>query len=134
MLFVSIFIWGIRMASVMGNAIDSICLLVTLTFKSFVIAVLSIKSAKISYFATEMKHVNPSFSIQAPKISFETAQLFAEAGPMGIALVVLDGDNCFKAVVSYAFPSGLTDHELTEKMKEIFSSENLLQKRYHKTH
>lgn len=81
-----------------------------------------------------MKHVNPSFSIQAPKINFETAQLFAEAGPMGISLVVLDGDLCFKAVVTYPFPSGLPDNELTENLKKIFSSENLLQKRYNRTH
>ena len=118
----------------MGKAIDRICLLVTLTFKSFVIAVLSIKSAKISYFAAEMKHVNPSFSIQAPKINFGTAQLFAEAGPMGVSLVVLDTDNYFKAAVTYAFIAGLNDHELTEKFKQIFRSENLLQKPYYKTH
>ena len=118
----------------MGKAIDRICLLVTLTFKSLVIAVLSIKSAKISYFAAEMKHVNPSFSIQAPKINFGAAQLFAEAGPTGVSLVVLDTDNYFKAVVTYALATGLNDNELTEKLKEIFKSENLLQKQYHKTH
>ena len=134
MLLVSIFIWGIRIASVIGNAIDKICLLVTFTFKSGVIAVLSIKSAKISYFAAEMQHVNPSFNIQAPGIDFETAQLFAEAGPMGVSLIILDADNCFKAIVTYAFASGLSDAELAENIKFVCSSENLLQKQYNKTH
>ena len=118
----------------MGNAIDKICLLVTLIFKSGIVAVLSIKSAKISYFATEMQHVNPSFNIQAPGIDFETAQLFAEAGPMGISLVVLDADNYFNAVVTYAFAAGLTDAELTENIQLVCSGENLLQKQYRKTH
>ncbi len=118
----------------MGNAIDRICLLVTLTFKSFVIALLSIKSAKISYFATEIQHVNPSFTIQAPQINFETAQLFAEAGPMGISMVVLDNNQCFKAVVAYSFSGGLTEPELVEKIKEVFTSDNLLQQQFSKTH
>jgi hypothetical protein len=81
-----------------------------------------------------MKHVNPSFSLQAPRISFDTAQLFVEAGPMGVSLVVLDDDNSFKAVVTYAFPAGLPDHELTEKLQQVFSSENLLQKQYSRSH
>jgi hypothetical protein len=118
----------------MGRAIDKICLLVTLTFKSGVIAVLSIKSAKISYFAAEMQHVNPSFNIQATGIDFENAQLFAEAGPTGVSLVVLGNDNCFNAVVTYPFTSGLNDAELTENLKSICSNENLLQKQYRKTH
>ena len=78
--------------------------------------------------------VNPSFNIQAPEIDFEAVQLFAEAGPMGISIVVLDKDNCFKAVVTYAFTGGTQENDLAEKFKEIFSSEILLQKQYHKTH
>ena len=81
-----------------------------------------------------MQHVNPSFTIQATEINFETAQLFAEAGPMGIWLVVLDTDNCFKAVVTYTFLPGLPEHELAENLKAICSNENLLQKQYRKTH
>lgn len=81
-----------------------------------------------------MKHVNPTFSIQAPKINFANAQLFVEAGPMGVSLVVLDTNNYFKAVVTYAFATALSDPELAQKLKEIFSSENLLQKKYDKTH
>ena len=81
-----------------------------------------------------MKHVNPSFSIQAPKINFEAAQLFAEAGPMGFSIVVLEADNCFKALVTYTFETGLSDVDMAEKFKDIFSSENLLQKQYNKTH
>lgn len=118
----------------MGNAIDRICLLVTLTFKSLDIAVLSIKSAKISYFAPEMQHVNPSFYIQAPEINFETAQLFVEAGPMGISLVVLEADTCFKALVNYPFTIGSNEHEKLEKLKTIIKSDILFQKKYTKTH
>jgi hypothetical protein len=78
--------------------------------------------------------VNPSFNIQAAEINFETAQLFTEAGPMGISLAVLDTDNCFKAVVTYSFTAGLNDAELAENLKSIFISENLLKKQYNKTH
>ena len=126
MLLVSILIWGISIASVMGNAIDSICLLVTLTFKSLVVAVRSIKSAKISYFATEMQQVNSSFNIQAAEINFSTAQLFTEIGPMGFSLVVLGSDNCFKAVVIYPFAAGLQETEVAECLREICNNENLL--------
>lgn len=81
-----------------------------------------------------MQHVNPSFNIQQTGIDFETAQLFAEAGPTGISLVVLDAGNCFNAVVAYAFATGPGDAALTEAMKTICSSEALLQKQYAKTH
>ena len=118
----------------MGNAIDSICLLVTLTFKSLVVAVLSIKSAKISYFATEMQQVNSSFNIQAAEINFSTAQLFTEIGPMGFSLVVLGSDNCFKAVVIYPFAAGLQETEVAECLREICNNENLLKRQYNKTH
>ncbi len=81
-----------------------------------------------------MKHVNPSFSIQAPKINFDAARVFIEAGPTGVSLAVLDEDNIFKAVVIYSFPGGLTENELNPLFKEIFSSETLLQKQYRKWH
>ena len=67
-------------------------------------------------------------------MNFETAQLFAEAGPMGFSLAVLGADNCFTAVITYAFAAGLTDAELTQNLKTICSSENLLQQQYAKTH
>jgi hypothetical protein len=81
-----------------------------------------------------MQHVNPSFNIQATGIDFEAAQLFAEAGPTGVSLAVLGADNCFNAVVTYAFAAGLSDAELTENLKTICSSENLLQQQYARTH
>lgn len=81
-----------------------------------------------------MQHVNPSFNIQSPEIDFETAQLFTEAGPMGISLVVLGADNCFKALVMYSFSPGIKESEIAEQLKEICSSENLLKKQYNKTH
>jgi len=81
-----------------------------------------------------MKHVNPSFSIQAPKINFDAARLFAEAGPTGVSLAVLDANNIFKVVVVYSFPAGLTGNELNQHFKDIFSSENLLQRQYSRLH
>jgi len=81
-----------------------------------------------------MKHVNPSFNILTAGINFENAQLFTEAGPSGFSLVVLDGDNCFKALVTYAFAAGLNENELAARFNEIFSTEKLLQLKYGKTH
>lgn len=81
-----------------------------------------------------MQHVNPSFNIQAPSIDFETAQLFAEAGPSGVWLAVLGADNCFNAVVTYSFASGLSDSELAETLNAICKTDYLLQKQYSKTH
>lgn len=45
-LLVSIFICGINMANDMGSAIDKTCLLVTCTFKSFIVAAASISQQK----------------------------------------------------------------------------------------
>ncbi|MBK8610984.1 MAG: DUF3822 family protein [Chitinophagaceae bacterium] len=81
-----------------------------------------------------MQQVNPSFNIQAPGIHFETSQLFAEAGPMGVSLAILDNSNCFVAVVSYAFSANLNQQELSDALKELFTREHLLQQRYNKTH
>jgi hypothetical protein len=97
------------------------------------VPVLSIKSAKISYFAAEMKHVNPSFSVQAANIDFANAQLFVEVGPTGFSLVVLEGENNFKALVSYTFAAGLPQADLVERLNEIFHSETLLKQQYNKT-
>jgi len=108
--------------------------LVTVTFKSFVKAVLSIKSAKISYFATEMQNVTPSFNIQQQRIDFETSRLIVEAGPMGISLAVQDNNNCFVAIIIYAFSPGLSKQELAEKFTEVFKTEKLLQQKFGKTY
>lgn len=81
-----------------------------------------------------MKHVNPSFSIQAPKINFETADLFAEAGPAGFSIVVLEAGQSFKALAVYTFEAGLQDHELAARFTAIFNSEHLLQKQYSRSH
>lgn len=81
-----------------------------------------------------MQHVNPSFNIQAPSIDFETAQLIAETGPSGVWLAVLGTDNCFNAVVTYSFATGLSDAELAESLNAICKTEYLLQKQYSKTH
>ena len=81
-----------------------------------------------------MQHVNPSFNIQATEIDFETAQLFTEAGPMGFSLVDLGADNCFKAVVIYPFSSGTSESEIAEELNSICNSENLLKKKYSRSH
>ena len=63
-----------------------------------------------------MQELNPSFNIQSPEIYFTSAQLFAEAGPMGVSLVVLRADNFFNAVIIYPFATGLNDTEITENL------------------
>jgi len=83
---------------------------------------------------TQIQHVNPSFDIQASLLETETAQLFVEAGPMGVSAVILGADNYFKAVVSYSFSNKLTRPELAEKLQEILQTENLLTRQYAKTH
>ncbi len=81
-----------------------------------------------------MHHVNPSFNIQSPGIYTEAAQLFVEAGPMGISFVILNTGNCFQAVTTYSFSNKLNEKELTELIKEIVQNDELLQKQYRKTH
>ncbi len=81
-----------------------------------------------------MQQVNPSFNIQPGGIDFNTAQLFAEAGPSGISLAVLDAENCFVALVQYAFPAGTADKELAEYLQRVCSNETLLQHPYRRTH
>ena len=74
--------------------------------------------------------MNPSFNIQAPGIYTESAQLFIEAGPMGISYVIMNTGNFFQAVVIYSFPNRMSETEL----KEILLSNELLQQHYLKTH
>lgn len=81
-----------------------------------------------------MQQVNPSFNIQAADIDFETAQLLAEAGPMGVSLVVLGAGDFFKAVVIYPFAAGLSATEIAGNLQQIYNSESLLKKPYAKTH
>ncbi len=78
--------------------------------------------------------MNPSFDIQASEIETGTARLFVEAGPMGVSMIVLDSSNYFKAVVIYSFSNKLNEHDLSEKIKEILQSNNLLQLPYSKTY
>ena len=81
-----------------------------------------------------MQQVNPSFNIQNTGIYTEAAQLFVEAGPMGISLVILNTGNCFQAVVTYSFYNKMSEPELAEKIKEILQDDELLQKQFAKTH
>ena len=81
-----------------------------------------------------MQNVNPSFNIQAPDINTESAQLFIEAGPMGISFVILNTGNCFQAVVSYSFTNTMAGTQVMESLNEILQTESLLTKKYKKTH
>ena len=81
-----------------------------------------------------MQQVNPSFNIQNTGIYTEAAQLFVEAGPMGISLVILNTGNCFQAVVTYSFYNKMNEFELTERINEILQHDELLQKQFAKTH
>lgn len=81
-----------------------------------------------------MQNVNPSFNIQAPGIYTESAELFAEAGPMGISFAILNTGNCFQAVVSYPFTNKMTEAQVNEGLSEILQQESLLKQQYHKKH
>lgn len=81
-----------------------------------------------------MQQVNPSFNIQSGGIDFNSAQLFAEAGPTGISFAVLNEENCFVALLQYAFPAGQGEKELAENLRQVCSNETLLQHHYRRTH
>ena len=82
----------------------------------------------------QIQIVNPSFNIQAPGIYSESAQLFIEAGPMGISLAILNTGDCFQAAVVYSFPNKMTEQHVQEELQEILSNEPLLKKQYRKVH
>ena len=82
----------------------------------------------------QIQNVNPSFNIQAPKIYTNPAQLFIEAGPMGISFVILNTGDCFQAVVMYTFPNKLTEAEVNEELEDILKGEPLMKKQYKKIH
>ncbi len=81
-----------------------------------------------------MQYVNPSFNIQASTANFTSAQLFIEAGPMGLSFVVLDEANCFNTVKTYSFPTNLSEAGLTETISHILQNEAILQHHFVKTH
>lgn len=81
-----------------------------------------------------MQLVTPSFNIQEPTIDAPSAHLFVEAGPMGISFAVLSSNNCFVAVVVYAFSPGISRQEMAEKFTTIFKTEKLLQQKFSKAY
>ncbi|MEP7255916.1 MAG: DUF3822 family protein [Ferruginibacter sp.] len=81
-----------------------------------------------------MQHVNPSFNIQSAGIYTDSAQLFIEAGPMGISFAILNTGDCFQAVVTYSFSNKMNEPKQCEKIKEILLHDELLQKPFAKTH
>ena len=74
--------------------------------------------------------MNPSFNIQAQGIYTGSAQLFVEAGPLGISFVIMNTGKFFQAVVIYSFPEQMSETQL----KEILQNNELLQHQYLKTH
>jgi len=81
-----------------------------------------------------MIHVNPSFKILSPDLTFAASQLFVEAGPAGVSIAVLDNNNCFGATVVYPLPAGLHEADLVKNLAAIFTEEKLLQQQFSKTH
>lgn len=81
-----------------------------------------------------MQNVNPSFNIQAQVIYAEPAQLFVEAGPMGVSFVILNTGNFFQAVVTYAFGEKMNREQVQEEIQTILQQEPLLKKQYRKTY
>lgn len=82
----------------------------------------------------QSQQVNPSFNIRSAGIYTESAQLFIEAGPMGISLVMLNTGDSFQAVATYSFTGQLNELQTAEKMKEILQDDEFLQKSFAKTH
>jgi len=81
----------------------------------------------------QSQYVNPAFNILTAGIYTGSAELFVEAGPMGISIVVLNIGKCFQAVVTYSFPNKLNEQQLIETMKDVLEADELLQKPYTKT-
>lgn len=81
-----------------------------------------------------MQNVSPTFNLQAQQIYTEPAQLFIEAGPMGISFVIMNTGNFFQAVVIYAFTDKMDEAEIHEEIGKILENEPLLKRQYKKTH
>lgn len=117
------------MESVIGRAIDSTCLLVTLTFKSFIPIAASIKSAKISYFASfKISLLNNLFKIIPAAEDAVALHLLAETDLAGIAFVFYTTNPIeLKGLLWYQFEKDARYMENIHALERLLISEEILQ-------
>lgn len=78
-----------------------------------------------------MHALNPSFNFQPSVDNLQHYSLLAEAGPMGLSFIIT-GDNSLDGLVTYSFPTRLTDAEIAVEMKNIFDKEECLNRDFSK--
>jgi hypothetical protein len=126
MLLVSIFICGIKIASVMGNAIDNICLLFTSTFKLLIDKALSIKRQIYLILPAKMNYLKTAFKIQPIENTASGCHLFIEAGWEGISFVYYSKDPLkVEGLYIYHFEKNSTALEIADELSLFFKEENL---------
>ncbi len=107
----------------MGKAIESICLYETVTFKSFITALLSISKQKYLILLAKTKLVKSTFYINNYNSSAE-ARLIIEIGNSEFTFVILQ-DKTFTALATYQIAT-------VNELNDLLASENLLQHNFSK--
>jgi Protein of unknown function (DUF3822) len=126
MLLVSIFICGIKIASVMGKAIDNICLLFTSTFKLFIDKALSIKRQIYLILPAKMNYLKTAFKIQPMDNTASGCHLLIEAGWEGISFVYYSIDPLkVEGLYIYHFEKNSTALQIADELSLFFKEENL---------
>ena len=107
----------------MGKAIESICLYETVTFKSFITALLSISKQKYLILLAKTKLVKSTFYINNFNSSAE-ARLIIEIGNSEFTFVILQ-DKTFTALATYQIAT-------VNELNDLLASENLLHHNFSK--
>jgi Protein of unknown function (DUF3822) len=107
----------------MGKAIESICLYETVTFKSFITALLSISKQKYLILLAKTKLVKSTFYINNFNSSAE-ARLLIEIGNSEFTFVILQ-HKTFTALATYQIAT-------VNELNDLLVSENLLQHNFSK--
>jgi hypothetical protein len=107
----------------MGKAIESICLYETVTFKSFITALLSISKQKYLILLAKTKLVKSTFYINNFNSSAE-ARLIIEIGNSEFTFVILQ-EKTFTALATYQIAT-------VNELNDLLASENLLHHNFSK--
>ena len=107
----------------MGKAIESICLYETVTFKSFITALLSISKQKYLILLAKTKLVKSTFYINNFNSSAE-ARLIIEIGNSEFTFIILQ-DKTFTALATYQIAT-------VNELNDLLASENLLHHNFSK--
>lgn len=107
----------------MGKAIESICLYETVTFKSFITALLSISKQKYLILLAKTKLVKSTFYINNFNSSAE-ARLIIEIGNSEFTFVILQ-NKTFTALATYQIAT-------VNELNDLLASENLLHHNFSK--